>query len=55
MNQDDGGKCYNCSESIEPKYRFHCPVCDRDGCPECIPAGRGCLCPECEEAEENEP
>lgn len=26
-----------------------CPSCDREGCSECMPAGRGCLCPECEE------
>lgn len=26
-----------------------CPQCEREGCPECMPSGRGCLCPECEE------
>jgi hypothetical protein len=27
-----------------------CPECHREGCSECMPAGRGVLCPECEEA-----
>ena len=31
-------------------YRLRCPTCSRDGCPECMPAGRGCECPECEDA-----
>jgi hypothetical protein len=29
-----------------------CPECGRDGCSECMPAGRGCVCPECEEGGE---
>ena len=32
-----------------------CPRCGREGCPECMPAGAGCICPECEEkADEDE-
>jgi hypothetical protein len=31
---------------------FICPQCEREGCPECMPAGRGCMCPECEEGAE---
>jgi hypothetical protein len=27
-----------------------CPECGRQGCFECMPAGRSCICPECEEA-----
>lgn len=29
---------------------YACPDCNRDGCDACMPSGRGCLCPECEEA-----
>lgn len=31
-------------------YYLECPGCGREGCSECMPCGRGCLCPECEEA-----
>lgn len=31
--------------------RLVCPKCSRDGCPKCMPAGRGCMCPECEEGD----
>jgi hypothetical protein len=30
-------------------YRYACPMCMRPGCPECMPAGNGCICPECDE------
>ena len=33
----------------EPWYALECPTCLRDGCHECMPMGRGCECPECEE------
>jgi hypothetical protein len=33
----------------EPLYIYECPRCYREGCPECMPGGRGCVCPECEE------
>ena len=26
-----------------------CPGCGREGCENCMPAGNGCMCPECEE------
>jgi hypothetical protein len=29
-----------------------CPRCDREGCHECMPFGRGVICPECEELRE---
>ncbi len=29
--------------------RLVCPGCGRVGCYECMPSGRGCVCPECEE------
>ncbi len=28
---------------------LRCPECGREGCFSCMPAGRGCICPECEE------
>jgi hypothetical protein len=28
---------------------LECLSCLREGCHECMPMGRGCLCPECEE------
>lgn len=44
--------CPHCDNNgdHEKAYVLQCPGCGRDGCPECIPAGRGCVCPECEEA-----
>lgn len=33
----------------DPWLRYECPECGREGCPECLPAGVGCPCPECEE------
>lgn len=30
-----------------------CPGCGRDGCPQCMPDGRGCLCPACEEGRDD--
>jgi hypothetical protein len=42
-------KCPTCGEPVEEKYLFECPDCYRAGCPECMPAGNNCICPECEE------
>lgn len=46
--------CAYCGESrpegdTDPWYRYECPTCLRDGCPDCMPGGRGCECPDCEE------
>jgi hypothetical protein len=41
---DEIGATYG---AIVPGYV--CPRCGRDGCPNCMPGGRNCLCPECEE------
>lgn len=30
-----------------------CPWCLREGCNNCMPAGRGCLCPNCENTDED--
>lgn len=46
--------CPQCGEKRPLSEAMKCPRCLRDGCPECMPAGRGCLCPECEAGEELE-
>ena len=49
--------CCHCGFTVEPDdpepyvYLLECPGCGREGCGECIPCGRGCLCPECEDAD----
>ena len=56
----EGEKCHHCgavqhqSEADKkngdpPGFLLTCPGCYREGCEECMPAGRGCVCPECEE------
>lgn len=30
-------------------YVLECPECYRPGCEQCMPMGRGCKCPECED------
>ncbi len=32
-------------------YWYEFPTCYRDGCTACMPCGRGCECPECEESD----
>ena len=46
--------CDYCGEPREERYRLTCPRCGRTGCPACMPGGRGCICPECEEKDEEE-
>jgi hypothetical protein len=41
-------------EDGEQMMAFSCPECGDPGCDECMPSGRGCLCPSCEEAEYND-
>jgi len=41
-SNDPNGECY--------LYRLECPECCKEGCDECMPAGRGCACPDCEGA-----
>ena len=48
----DDDTCGNCGyedDSGEGLYYLVCPCCEREGCDECMPLGRGCACPECEE------
>lgn len=54
------GECkYDASQDPEDPYlyRLECPSCGKEGCDECMPAGRGVACPDCEnsvvEAEED--
>lgn len=50
------GKCGHCGHQADPNstepylYELACPECSRDGCDECMPLGRGCRCPDCENA-----
>lgn len=48
------GECAYCGskglDHPDEHYLLECPLCLRPGCPDCIPSGRYCLCPECEEA-----
>jgi hypothetical protein len=46
-------RCPHCNVINDPPelhFRLVCPGCERIGCPQCMPAGRGCDCPECEGA-----
>ena len=42
--------CPHCGApmGVDDKLLF-CPRCSREGCLECMPCGRNCTCPECEE------
>ena len=47
----EGRKCGWCGKrdnTDEPAYKLQCPECLRLGCEDCMPMGRGCICPECE-------
>jgi len=48
---DDCPYCGFVGIIMKPEDSLECPKCHRDGCSECMPAGRGCLCPECAEQE----
>jgi len=57
----ENAKCGTCGHdgSNDPNgenylYKLTCPDCGREGCDECMPAGRGCPCPECEDSERDE-
>jgi predicted RNA-binding Zn-ribbon protein involved in translation (DUF1610 family) len=41
--------CGHAEKTGDALFLFECPKCGREGCPECMTAGRGCICPECEE------
>ncbi len=43
-----GTKCGDVNDEDNQPYRLQCPECYRDGCEECMPSGRGCVCLECE-------
>jgi hypothetical protein len=61
--KSDGGDCASCGACAadiedykegELLTAFSCLVCEEPGCEECMPCGRGCPCPSCEEAEDEE-
>ncbi len=62
---EDGEACAGCGviqrQTKEEKkkgepagYYLECPKCYKPGCEECMPAGRGCACPDCEAEDEDE-
>ena len=44
-------ECAGCgaTEGDEPLMALQCPNCGEPGCGICMPVGRGCPCPGCEE------
>lgn len=53
---DNEDKCSHCGEEIardeDQVFIYTCPSCGRKGCDSCMPAGNGCMCPECEDGVE---
>lgn len=45
------GPCQGCGHSEHNLPVYECPGCGYEGCPECIPAGDGCMCPDCDDQE----
>lgn len=44
--------CDYCGAEVETdRDRLECWSCLRPGCHRCMPAGRDCLCPQCEDGE----
>lgn len=49
--------CPHCGEKLDQEEQkffringfYECPECHREGCDKCMPSGRNCICPECEE------
>jgi hypothetical protein len=61
---EDGETCEGCGlvqkqTEVDKKngdpagFVLECPLCCRPGCDECMPAGRGCPCPECEDEDQS--
>lgn len=42
-------RCEHCGTIGDGMYILVCPECEREGCQDCMPAGRDCVCPQCEE------
>lgn len=45
-------QCPSCGEECTSEELHECPGCDRPGCDYCMPLGKDCPCPECEDEEE---
>lgn len=47
--------CPYCGREVLERDILVCPWCGREGCCDsdggCMPGGRGCMCPECEDGE----
>lgn len=52
MERNETERCPYCG--AETAVIYECPKCYREGCIACMPCGRNCTCPECEEAEDRE-
>ena len=46
--RDELTRCDYCGALNEARFLMTCPGCQRPGCPDCMPAGRSTLCPQCE-------
>jgi hypothetical protein len=63
MKKPEPETCPNCGavrsdeevKLAKTRGNLVCPECSRDGCFTCMPAGRNCICPECEEGASEEP
>lgn len=51
-NDEPQTQCPSCGEACKPGDIYPCPACEREGCDYCMPAGRNCTCPECEDEED---
>lgn len=51
MPENDEGnvQCPSCGEECTSDELYDCPHCERIGCDYCMPSGRGCACPECDD------
>ena len=57
-SKDTMVECPYCGRAVKEADILECPRCNREGCCEslggCMPAGRNCICPECEERDGGE-
>lgn len=51
-------QCPYCGRLVKERDILECPACLREGCCDdqggCMPAGRNCVCPECDAGENDE-
>jgi hypothetical protein len=51
-NDESKEQCPFCGEECKESDLLTCPFCAREGCESCMPAGKNCSCPECEDEED---